>query len=313
MQLPTLEIIIVNWNSGALILECIASLKKSINETFILNKVIVVDNNSSDGSIENIKEDGLPLKIIMNKKNYGFGKACNQAAKGSKADYLLMLNPDTKVYENSLSKPIKFMEDSQNQNIGIVGVKLVDENNNTLKNCARFPTAKSLISSSFGLDKIIPSIFKPHFMVEWNHEEDRIVDQVMGSFLLIRRELFEKLNGYDERFFVYYEDLDLSLRVNQMGYKSFYLSEAKIYHKGGGTTEKVKAIRLAYNLNSKLLYAKKHFSRSSYFFVYLSVLFIEPCTRIFYLLLQGKIQEITEVFSGYKKLFLKVIFKKSFK
>jgi len=304
---PILDIIIVNWNSGSLLTECLNSIKVAVNDNFILNRVVVVDNASKDDSLTGIEKIDLPLTLFKNSENIGFAKACNQGAKGSNADYLLLLNPDTKLFNNSLSEPILFLQKNENSLIGIVGVQLWDENNSISRNCSRFPTPYSLIYISFGLDRLFPKFFPPHFMIEWDHQENRFVDQVMGSFFFVRRPLFEKLNGYDERFFVYYEDLDFSYRANKIGFKSYYLASAKIYHKGGGTSEKVKAERLSYILHSKLLFSQKHFSKIFYSIILFVTIFIEPLIRIAFLALKGSFRSIPEILRGYKKLYLKII------
>lgn len=303
---PSLDIIIVNWNSGILISECLDSIKNSLSDSFILNRVVVVDNASTDNSLVAIEKFDLPLVLIKNGDNLGFSKACNQGAKNSNANYLLLLNPDTRLYNNSLSEPIQFLEKNENVSVGIVGIQLQDENNLISRNCSRFPTPGSLIYMSIGLDQLFPKIFVPHFMKEWNHQDSRFVDQVMGSFFFVRRTLFEKLNGYDERFFVYYEDLDFSYRAKKICFKSYYLATAKIYHKGGGTSEKVKAQRLAYILHSKLLFSKKHFSKSSYSIIFFVTIFIEPFARILGEIINGSFGNILEILGGYKKLLVKI-------
>jgi GT2 family glycosyltransferase len=302
----SLDIIIVNWNSGILLSGCLNSIKNASSDNFKLNRVVVVDNASTDNSLEAIVNFDLPLVLIKNRKNLGFSKACNQGAKNSNANYLLLLNPDTRLYNNSLSEPIQFLEKNENVSVGIIGIQLRDENNLISRNCSRFPTPSSLIYNSVGLDRLFPKIFAPHFMKEWDHQDSRFVDQVMGSFFFVRRTLFEKLNGYDERFFVYYEDLDFSYRAKKDGFKSYYLTTTKIYHKGGGTSEKVKAQRLAYILRSKLLFSKKHFSKSSYSIIFLITIFIEPFARIFGEIINGSFGNIPEILGGYKKLLIKI-------
>jgi GT2 family glycosyltransferase len=117
-------------------------------------------------------------------------------------------------------------------------------------------------------------------MVEWDHETSREVDQVMGAFFLVRRSVWDALGGLDERFFVFYEDLDFAYRARQAGWRSYYWVGAAVFHRGRGTTEQVKALRLAYNLHSRLLYAQKHFSGIGAWAVAGAVLFIEPWTRL---------------------------------
>lgn len=308
--LPSLDIIIVNWNSGNLLSECIHSINNAVHNSFDLNRVVIIDNASNDGSLDDLENVNLPLIIIRNEKNFGFAKACNQGAKTSKADYLLFLNPDTRLFNNSLKGPIAFMQRKENEFVGIIGDQLIDEKNNVSKTCSRFPNAFSLVYMSFGLDRLFPKIFPAHFMTEWNHNESKVVDQVMGAFFFVRRDLFEKLNGFDERFFVYFEDLDFSLRAKKNGYKIYYLSTAQVFHKGGGTSEKVKAQRLFYNLNSKILYSKKHFNKLSFFFILFLILFCEPITRIIQTLLNGSVKSVIEIMTGYKKLYQFYIFNK---
>ncbi|MGD8778209.1 MAG: glycosyltransferase family 2 protein [Ignavibacteria bacterium] len=300
--MPSLDIIIVNWNSGSYLYNCINSVFNAKVDGFLLGEIMVVDNASDDNSIELINNLELPIKVIKNSENLGFAKACNQGAFGSSADYVLMLNPDTRLFRDSLSIPIEFLEKKENKNIGICGIQLINENNEIARNCARFPTPLSMISRSLGLDKIIPGIVKGHFMTNWDHNDSRFVDQVMGAFFLIRKELFERLGGYDERFFVYYEDLDFSLRASKIGFRSYYLHSAKVYHKGGGTSEQVKADRLFYNIRSKAFFAKKHFKAFSYLTVFISILFFEPISRSIYSILKGSLRSVGEIVIAYKRL-----------
>jgi len=243
-----------------------------------INKIIIVDNASIDGSIDDIDKYNLPLIIIHNHTNLGFAAACNQGAKECKADYILFLNPDTMLFENSLSVPLEFMERPENRHIGIVGIQLLDENGHVSRTCARFPTPGQFFAKMLGLDRLFHNI--SHFMVEWDHMDSREVDQVMGAFFLVRRSLFEELNGFDEKFFVYFEEVDFSLRARERGWKTFYLADAQAYHKGGGTSEQVKAKRLFYSLRSRILYGYKHFSWLSATLLLLSTIIIEPLSRM---------------------------------
>lgn len=307
-MLPTVDIVIVNWNAGELLYECVSSIKNALNNNYELKSVVVVDNYSADSSLDKLNEIDLPIKIIRNDKNLGFAKACNIGVFSCDSDYVLILNPDTKLYEDSIYKPLKFLIDNFENKIGMLGVKIVDAKNEISKNCARFPSPIKIIYQSIGLDKVCPRIFKPHFMIEWNHDENRVVDQIMGSYILMPRFLFKTLNGYDEQFFVYYEDLDLSLRAKQLGWKNYYFSESKIFHKGGGTSDKVKASRLFYSLDSKLKYSKKHFSKNSYLLILFFVFLFEPISRILFALFKFQIINAKETLIAYKKLYRKYLF-----
>jgi GT2 family glycosyltransferase len=297
----SIDIIIVNWNAGQQLRECLESIITVDKEGFEIYNVVIIDNASSDGSLDSLEELKLPLIIIRNKENLGFAFACNQGAINSKADYLLFLNPDTRLSEDSLKVPITFMEQPENQHIGIVGIQLVDEEGRVNRTCARFPTPGRFFAKMLGLDRFFPRVFPSHFMLEWDHCDSREVDQVMGAFFLVRRPLFKMLNGFDERFFVYFEDLDFSLRARQLGWSSYYLAGAQAYHKGGGTSE-IKAKRLFYSLRSRILYGYKHFSWTAATMLMLGTLFVEPLSRIVLAIAHGSSSEIVETCRAYRML-----------
>jgi len=296
----SMDIIIVNWNSGGLLRDCLRSINIAADQySFNLNRVVVVDNASSDGSADEMEELKIPLFIIRNEVNRGFATACNQGEKESKADYLLFLNPDTYLNEDSLAKPLIFMERGFNQHIGIVGIQLLDNNGEIAQTCARFPTPGRFFSKMFGLDRLFPHVFPSYFMSDWDHRESREVDHVMGAFFLIRRFIFEELGGFDEQFFVYLEDLDFSFRARQAGWRSFFLADAKAYHKGGGTSEKVKAMRLFYSLQSRIFYGYKHFSWWPATGLMLGTLLIEPLIRFTLSASRRSRGEISETLKAY--------------
>ena len=302
-RVPTLDIVIVNWNSGNLLRACLGSLKNAKTKGFVLNRICVVDNASCDKSIEKLEQLDLPLEVYRNSTNRGFAAACNQGAAGSHADYLLLLNPDTRVFEDSLRAPIRFLEDTTNRSIAIVGVPNVDEHGEVLRTCARFPTPSKMIVSSLGLDRLMPSLFRGYIMKEWDHRDTRAVEHAIGSFFLVRRWVWEELEGMDERFFLYLEDLDFSLRAYRKGYRCWYLSRARVYHKGGGTSEQIKAARLFYSLDSRLLYARKHFHWSGAAAVAMATVLAEPLVRIAWALVRGKGTEFVETLRGYAMLY----------
>jgi len=267
-------------------------------DSFQLNHLVVVDNDSQDDSTDNLDNLDLPLTFIQNKKNIGFAAACNQGAKGSKADFLLFLNPDTCLFNNSLVQSLNYMEGPNNQDIGILGIQLVDEVGRISRSCARFPTVGSFFVKMFGLDILFPKIFSNHFMIEWDHNESRVVDQVIGAFFLIRRQLFVTMGGFDERFFVYFEEVDLSRRAYNAGWKTIYLADVQAYHKGGGTSDKVKASRLFYSLRSRILYGYKHFNWLAATALMLGTLLIEPFTRLAFALINRSREQAEETIKG---------------
>ncbi len=293
------DVVIVNWNSGEYLEKCIRSIFKSKNIEE-LGQIIVIDNGSTDTSLETIEQSD-KLKIVHNNVNKGFAAACNQGITLSQSDYVVMMNPDVEVYVDTLSESIQFM--SQNQHIDIMGCMQVNETGMTVPSCARFPTPINFFYDSSGLSKLFPKLFLPAtLMTDWDHKNSKIVDQIIGSYMFIRKRSLEKTGLFDEQFFVYYEELDLSKRLRNIGGISYYNHLIRVLHYGGGTTDKVKGYRLFLSLNSRLLYAKKHFTNFGYFITTISTYLIEPFTRIGFVLFKGKPDEIPEIYKGYKKL-----------
>lgn len=299
----SLDIIIVNWNTGRQLYNCLTSISCADKEGFTLKRVVVVDNASTDSSLDGISKMDIPLKVIRNPKNRGFAAACNQGAEGSSADYLLFLNPDTMLFNNSLSVPLDCMNREENKGIGICGIALIDDSGKVVRSCARFPTAMHFIAKMLMLDRVVPIKYFNHKMVEWDHGSTRIVDQVIGAFFLVRRELFVQLGGFDEQFFVYFEEVDLSYRAFKLGFRSLYIADACAYHKGGGSSEKVKGVRLFYSIRSRILYGFKHLSFMSSVILLLSSLIIEPFSRLISAAVHLSMEEAKQVIYAYSMLF----------
>jgi len=278
MPAPSVHVVIVNWNSGSQLRECLGSFAAVAADDITLTRVSVVDNASTDGSCENLPAT-LPLAVIRNSQNRGFGAACNQGAAGSQADFILFLNPDTRLAAGNLEAPARYLGSPHHAMVGIVGIQLADESGHVTRNTARAPTVLSMIGTSLGLDRLGLAMFPRHFVSEWAHDDTRVVDQVMGAFFFMRRDVFEALGGFDERFFVYYEDLDLAERARQSGWSSVYLASARAFHRGHGTTSRATERRTFYYVRSKLHYARKHFGGSGALAVFAATLLLEPVAR----------------------------------
>jgi GT2 family glycosyltransferase len=279
---PACDVVIVNWNAGSQLKDCLEALARCDTSRFDLSGIIVVDNASSDGSVEAVEVLCLrfPVSVVRNTRNRGFAAACNQGARESKADYLLFLNPDAIVFPDSLSTAIAFLERPEAKQIGIVGIPLIDDSGLPTRNACRFPTPKLFFRELLGLHYLFPKRFPGHVLLDWPHDESRAVDHVIGAFYLVRRAVFETLNGFDERFFVYKEDLDFSLRAFQAGWQIYFLADTRAYHKGGGTSEQIKARRLFYGLRSRVQYGFKHFGWFAATGLLLATLVLEPLARI---------------------------------
>src|SRR6185369_8126202 len=269
-----IDIVIVNWNGGIHLQKCIKSIKNYHDG--LVGISIVVDNSSSDGSDASVEGDP-DFVLIRSGTNLGFGKACNIGAQCGQSEFLLFLNPDAALHEDTLRKAFEFMQDPANVQVDICGVQLLDEHGRVARSCARFPSAAAFAAHAIGLDRVLPSL--GHFMSEWDHGQTNAVEHVIGAFFLVRRSLFEQLGGFDERFFMYLEDVDFSYRAKQFGWLSVYLADVQAFHAGGGTSKEVKARRLFYSLRSRLLYACKHFSKGGALIVMLATLLLEPVSR----------------------------------
>jgi N-acetylglucosaminyl-diphospho-decaprenol L-rhamnosyltransferase len=289
--MPTsLDIIIVNRNSGIMLKKCLSSISKSLNENFILSKVIVVDDCSSDNSLIEIETIDIPIKLIHNDRRSGYGFSCNIGAQYCDSDYLLFLNTDVALNSNSIEDSLKYLD--KNEQIGILGIKQYDQNGKLQMGCSRFPNTKMFFTKSLGLNKIFPKIFLGPDMLEFDHNSSRQVDHIIGAIMFIRRGVFKTIGGYDERFFVYYEDLDLSIRVKKLGYKIFYYTEANATHIGNSTAKKTWTESRFFNLRSRILYAFKHFNIISAILVLLNSLFIDPLIKVLWSIIRFSIDGI---------------------
>jgi hypothetical protein len=300
-----LDIILVNWNSGSRLTEAITSIAQHHDN--LVSSVIIVDNASTDASltyVEALTYLPFPLHIIRNLANRGFGAACNQGAKLAGSEYLLFLNPDTRLFQYSLSVPLDFMRRQENEDVGIVGIQLVDEQNHITRSCARFPSMGIFLSQALGLNRLPGLHHLAQVMSDWKHNSTCKVDQIMGAFFLMRHSLFGSLGGFDERFFVYFEEVDLSLRARQAGWRSVYLADAKAFHAGGGASRQVKAIRLFYSLRSRLLYGFKHYTSFRAWMLVGVTLLVEPLTRVVFSLMSGGMAEVRNTLKGYGMLLM---------
>jgi len=295
-----LTIVIVNWNSGDDLRACLASVVRSGGIALDDIEIVVVDNASSDGSARGLSVPGLRIRLIENPANAGFGAACNQGAALARSTYLLFLNPDSVLDVDTLATALGFMGRPENARVGVCGAQLRGRSGEPARSCSRFPTSLQFVAHSFGLSRFFQSL--NHLMVDWDHRETRVVDHVIGAFYLIRGSLFRELGGFDERFFVYLEDLDLSLRVMRAGYLTVFLSTATAYHEGGGASHRIKATRLFYSLRSRLQYALKHFSLWGAGAVLISTLLVEPFTRVILAMAHANWSDVRSTARGYAML-----------
>jgi len=260
-----LSIVIVNYNSKFLIEQCLGSVKKAI--TGIDNEIIVVDNNSTDGSKEYLADKFPSVKFIFNKDNVGFAKASNQGFRITSGNYILFLNPDTILSESCLIDCISFF--GSHPDAGAVGVRMLDSNGNFLKESKRgVPSASASFYKLFGLAAMFPGskTFAKYYQAHLPEKANNPVDVLTGAFMMIRRHVFETANGFDEDFFMYGEDIDLSLRIDQLGYKNYYLGSISVTHlKGGSTKYNYRYVQSFYGAMN--LFVKKHYSNKPAWYI----------------------------------------------
>ena len=254
-----LSVIIVNYNVEYFLEHCLLSVRKAVKD--IDAEIFVVDNNSVDGSVNMLKSKFPEVKLIENKENTGFAKANNQAIRISSGKYVLLLNPDTVVEEDTFVKCLDFMD--KHPDAGGLGVKMIDGQGKILKESKRgFPTPWVCFCKMTGLTKIFPHSkrYCGYYMGHLPYDKTNEVDILAGAFMLMRKEALDKVGLLDETFFMYGEDIDLSYRITQGGYKNYYFADTSIIHYKGESTKKGSLNYVYTFYNAMDIFAKKHLS-----------------------------------------------------
>jgi len=256
-----LSIIIVNYNVKAFLQNCLLSIKKATEK--IDSEIIVVDNASDDGSIELIKKNFEDVILVESPVNLGFSKANNLGLKISQGKYICLINPDTIVEENTFEVMINFMEN--HPDVGLAGCKILNPDGTFQLACRRsFPTPWVAFTKIIGLSKLFPKskLFAKYNLTYLDENQSYEVDAVSGSFMFLRRDVYEKIGGLDETFFMYGEDLDYCYRVKQAGYKVYYVHSTQIIHFKGESTKRSNIDELKHFYDAMRLFVRKHFSGS---------------------------------------------------
>lgn len=299
---PRIDIIIVNWHSGALVDACLRSIAGGTARSFGLGRIFIYDNSAVEVAYRPATPPGLDVVLIASPANVGFARACNMAAAQSTADMLLFLNPDTELLPGTLDACVAFLATPPAARCGVLGVQLLDKDGRLQRTCSRFPTAFTLIGQSLGLGALSSGRVAGPFMSDWDHRDTRAVDQVMGAFMLMRRDVFAEVGGFDEDFFLYFEDVDLCRRIADAGYRTIYFADAGAVHIGQGTTHRNLSRRFYLFARARLQYARKHFGQPAAGALLLATLLAEPPLRIMRALLQGAPGHAASVIEGWKML-----------
>ena len=234
-------------------------------------EVIIIDNNSSDNSIEYLTNRFPSFRFIGNNENKGFAKACNQGVQLCSGKYVLFLNPDTILPEDCFKKCISFFE--AQQHAGAIGIKMIDGSGKFLKESKRaFPSPITSLFKLFGFSKLFPrsKTFSKYHLGHLSENENHEVDVLAGAFMMMKKEVLDKVGGFDETFFMYGEDVDLSYRIQKAGFKNYYVAETSIIHFKGESTRKASMNYVKMFYNAMSIFVKKHYGGSrAGFFIFL--------------------------------------------
>lgn len=259
---PAISVIIVNYNVEYFLEQCLNSVFKALEN--VHGEVFVVDNNSIDGSVEMVRQKFPQAILIANKDNRGFSRANNQAMHIAKGKYVLLLNPDTVVEEDTFEKVVHFMD--SHPDAGGLGVRMLDGKGKFLPESKRgLPTPAVAFYKIFGLSAIFPKSkrFGRYHLGYLSEFETNEVEILSGAFMLMSREALDKVGYLDEAFFMYGEDIDLSYRIIQGGFKNYYYPGTRIIHYKGESTKKSSVNYVFVFYRAMVIFAKKHFSQKN--------------------------------------------------
>lgn len=283
-----LSIVIVNYNVQNLLKDCIESVIKATQN--IDTEIFVVDNNSTDGSCKMLKETFPSVKLIENKKNVGFSTANNQAIKLAKGEYILILNPDTIVYPDTLDYCLNFSK--QNDSCGALGVKMVNAEGQFLPESKRsFPSPLVSFFRIVGLSKLFKNspFFNRYYLSYLDENENHPVDTLAGAFIWIKKTVLDKVGLLDESFFMYGEDIDLSYRIQNSGFINYYLGKTSILHYKGESTNKLEYKYILNFYGAMKIFSRKHFKNGSLFYnLFVNGLILLHLIKLFFMRLLYK-------------------------
>ena len=271
-----ISIIIVNYKVKEYIIPCIESIYKHTSKS-LRYEILVIDNNSNDGSIDAIKSQFSDVKIYENTENIGFSKAVNQGAETAIGKYIFILNPDTKLIEDSISILFTFLE--KNETVAVVGPAIVTESGIKQQSYWKEPTLINTILSIYHLDFLN---YKKNYRNEIG-DKTILVDSISGGAFFVQKDVFQNLNGYHPNLF-WMEDIDFCTKVRKLDNKIIYYPETKIIHYGGKSAEKDLHIAISNQLLSKIKYFKLHHSGIETIILTVAILFIALIKSILFLI-----------------------------
>lgn len=263
-----LSIIIVSWNVKNLLKKCLESIYRETKN--IKYEVFVVDNASKDETVEMVQNEFPQVHLIANQNNLGFAKANNQAIQQAKGDFILLLNPDTEIIENALDKMVSFMK--SHPEAGVAGCQILNPDRTIQPSVRRFPTLASHIIILLKLHNFFSRAksIRNYYIMDFSYQAMKEVDQVMGACLMTKREVIDKVGLLDDKFFIWYEEVDFCQRVKKAGWKVLFSPEAKIIHEKGKSFDQYLPVEKQAMLNKSILYYfHKHRPFGEYFILIL--------------------------------------------
>ena len=251
--------VIVSWNAKDYLVQCLQKIKESRTDLTITSEVIVVDNDSSDGSPEAVEQDFPEVNLIRSGGNYGFAKGNNIGIEAAQGRYLFLINSDVDLIEGCLEKMVAFMD--QNPKAGMASPKILNADGSLQPNCRKLPSLWNTFTRALALDALFPKseFFAGSFMNWWKHDESKTVGILSGCFWVIRREALEQVGGLDERYFMYSEDVDWCKRFSDANWEVWLNIEAQAIHYGGGSSSNAPVRFYLEMQRSKMQYWRKHY------------------------------------------------------
>jgi len=236
-----LSIIIVSWNVRDLLAKCLHSIYNSKQN--LSYEIILVDNASTDGTKEMLEHDFPQLVVEYNQNNEGLAKPWNRAASHAQGKYLLFLNDDTEIFDHTLDKCVTYYK-SDDKN-GVLGVKILNSDKKNIQpSVRRDPNFLNQFLIFIKLPHLFPSVLNKYLCKDFQYNTTQVVEQVMGAFFFMSKNLFNKLNGFDETFFIWFEEVDFCVRTRDLGYKIIYLADTEIIHHGGASFSQLPKLKL---------------------------------------------------------------------
>lgn len=257
-----ISVVVLNWNTKDLLTQCVQSLEKELSFLDSQSEIILVDNGSTDGSVETInsleenfsQHPKISILKILNKDNLGYTKGNNLGIKAASGEYIMILNTDTIVQPGSIRKMIEFLEN--HPEFHIIGPQLLNPDGTPQANCGRFPHLKT----------VALMLFKEHFkesqQVRFSPERSQEVEWLMGAAFIARKEVFEKTGGFDENIFMYMEEVEWFYRARKAGFKAYFLKDAQITHLGRGSSKTGKTQPILNIYRGVIYFYQKHKSKT---------------------------------------------------